>query len=89
MTDDAAKKTDCVLINASDAFPDLERLKQDFDMLYFLDLCTGLETAILYDELHCTAFGSGAAEILEPLVGPAYSTTHYRGLPTLCEQQNK
>ena len=55
------------LVNAADAFPNLERLRDDFDIIYFLDLCVGLEAAILYDSLHVTAVGPGAGAILEPL----------------------
>jgi hypothetical protein len=55
------------LINGEDCFPDLERLKEDFDIVYFLDLCAGIEAAILYDRLDLTAVGSGADAILEPL----------------------
>src|SRR4051794_30248054 len=55
------------LVNASDAFPDLERLKRDFDILYFLDLCVGIEAAVLYDKLYLTEIGPGAEPILEPL----------------------
>src|SRR4051812_10122469 len=55
------------LVNASDVFPDLERLKRDFDILYFLDLCVGIEAAVLYDELYLTQIGPGAEPILQPL----------------------
>jgi hypothetical protein len=62
------------LLNAADAFPELARLREDFDIIYFLDVCSGIEAAILYDEIHCTAFGPGATQILEPLaeVGAIY-----------------
>jgi hypothetical protein len=55
------------LVNASDAFPDLEHLKREFDVIYFLDLCVGIEAAVLYDELYLTRIGPGAGPILEPL----------------------
>jgi hypothetical protein len=57
------------LVNGADAFPDLERLRDDFDIIYLLDLCAGIEAAVLYDTLSLTAFGQGNAPILEPLAG--------------------
>ena len=39
------------LINLSDCFPDLEELRRDFDILFFLDLCAGIEAAVLHGKL--------------------------------------
>lgn len=55
------------LINGDDCFPDLEALRKEFDIVYFLDLCAGIEAAILYDHLNLTKLGRGAEPILEPL----------------------
>jgi len=55
------------LLNGEDCFPDLEDLKEDFDIIYFLDLCAGIEAAVLYDHLILTKIGRGAGPILEPL----------------------
>lgn len=57
-----------VLINGSDCFPDLQRLKEDFDIVYLLDLCAGIEAAVVHEELVLTAVGEGNKAILEPLV---------------------
>src|SRR4051794_2644708 len=65
--DEATADIGTALINGEDCFPDLEGLKEDFDIIYFLDLCAGIEVAILYDGLDLTKVGKGAAPILEPL----------------------
>jgi hypothetical protein len=38
MTDSDKRLLDSPLINAADAFPELERLRDDFDIIYFLGL---------------------------------------------------
>lgn len=66
-SDEATADIGTALINGEDCFPDLEGLKEDFDIIYFLDLCAGIEAAILYDGLDLTKVGKGAGPILEPL----------------------
>ena len=44
------------LINANSCFPDLPWLQREFDILYFLDFCAGLESLII----HNTIFSIGA-----------------------------
>jgi hypothetical protein len=39
------------LVNGSSSFPDLEALQADFDILYFLDFCFGLESAVMHNTL--------------------------------------
>lgn len=56
-----------VLVNGSDCFPNLERLKEDFDIIYLLDLCAGIEAAVVHEELVLTTLGEGNEEILGPL----------------------
>lgn len=47
------------LINAGACFPDIERLKRRFDVMIFLDLCVGLEAAVLHNTLHCIGLTFG------------------------------
>jgi hypothetical protein len=54
MASGSANIDSTTLLNAIECLPDLEKLKQDFDIIYFLDLCAAIEAAILYDELHLT-----------------------------------
>src|SRR5271170_5854567 len=58
------------LFNLADCFPDLEELKSKFDIIYFLDLCTGIEAAILYDEVYAarSTRAGGADALIDPLV---------------------
>jgi hypothetical protein len=58
------------LVNLADCFPDLQELKRDFDVIYFLDLCTGIEAAVLYDEVYAvrSTRGPGADPLIDPLV---------------------
>ncbi|PMX02343.1 hypothetical protein C1X59_08460 [Pseudomonas sp. FW215-R2] len=39
------------LINVLSSYPDLDELERDFDILYFLDLCAGIDAAVIQDEL--------------------------------------
>ncbi|WP_038387462.1 hypothetical protein [Bradyrhizobium elkanii] len=66
-SDEAMDDIGTALINGEDCFPDIEALKEDFDIIYFLDLCAGIEAAILYDKLNLTKIGRGAGSILDPL----------------------
>lgn len=45
-------------------------MKHDFDVIYFLDLCTGIEAAVLYDELYAvrSTRGPGDGALIDPLV---------------------
>lgn len=58
-----------VLVNIPAAYPDLEELEHDFDIMYFLDLCAGIEAAVLQNTLVCTGqlLGIGASRI-NPIV---------------------
>ena len=50
-------------------FPDLEWLRREFDVLYFCDLCAGIEAAVLNERLFGMwgSIGPGALPVLEPL----------------------
>jgi hypothetical protein len=39
------------LVNVLACFPDLEQLKRDFQILYFLDFCAGLDALVLHERL--------------------------------------
>jgi hypothetical protein len=57
------------LVNPLAAFPDLDELEEDFDILYFLDLCSGIEAAVLQESLACVgAIGSFTARQINPIV---------------------
>lgn len=57
------------MLNLGDSFPNLEDLRREFDILYFLDLCSGIEACILYDEIYVNprTNGGGAEPLLQPL----------------------
>ena len=59
------------LVDFSMCFPDLERLRQEFDVIYFCDLCAGIEAAVLNERLFglLGSIGGGSLPILEPLAG--------------------
>jgi hypothetical protein len=40
------------LINANASFPNLAELEREFDMVFFLDFCTGLDAAVVQNRLH-------------------------------------
>ena len=56
-------------VNAMSAFPDLDDLEKDFDILYFLDLCAGIEAAVLQNSLVSIGpIGSMTAKRMNPIV---------------------
>lgn len=56
------------LINAQACFPDLERLQKEFDVLYFLDFCAGLDSLVLHNSLYTV--GSLPSARSNPLITP-------------------
>ncbi|HLI63313.1 MAG TPA: hypothetical protein VKV05_07920, partial [Terriglobales bacterium] len=70
-SDNFPPSDNAALLNPCECLPDLEALERDFDAIYFLDLCAGIEAAILYDNIYIYITAnpaSGAEPILEPLV---------------------
>ncbi len=50
-SDNFPPSDNAALLNPCECLPDLEALERDFDAIYFLDLCAGIEAAILYDNI--------------------------------------
>lgn len=60
------------LINAQACFPDLQWLQKEFDVLYFLDFCAGLEAVILHNTLY--TIGSLPSHRNNPIIAPLLKT---------------
>lgn len=65
------------LVNALACFPDLEWLQRDFDILYFLDFCAGIESLVLHNKL----FSIGPVQSLtESSINPVTETLLKEGV---------
>jgi hypothetical protein len=52
------------LINANASFPNLAELESKFDMLFFLDFCTGLDAAVVQNRLHTIGVFPGSTNMV-------------------------
>ena len=57
-------ETGDALINANASFPNLAELESDFDMLFFLDFCTGLDAAVVQNRLHTVGVFPGSTNMV-------------------------
>jgi len=57
-----------VLVDILATFPDLEWLRRQFDMLYFLDFCCGLDALVIHEQLLSTGPIKPISSEINPLV---------------------